>query len=231
MSEIKRQVPNINLAPQEWTNNVLVPATFKKFSRQGAKLLLVFFIVCGLGFASFFVARQIRNSYEEEITATQENSGSLIRKYLFLQERTKELAQLAEWRNELSLSEQFAALSWFFSEKKCFLANAVYYSNLNHLSEKMTTETRANLERAAKIGTDALKILGIWEISLWIPLSGINTTAARNTIFTTLQRDIPDVFKITASNATLFTQENTTSSKGNDRLNVVVVIWNRKVRT
>lgn len=225
---MKAKIPDINLVQQSWTNNVLIPMTFKKFLRQGIILTTQIFFICALGILIYLAAYYVEGSHKGEILSMQKESSDLLQKYQGTQALIDEFERLSEWRSDLTLSEQFAALAWLFNEKKCFIAAATFHASLVGIQEKLSAEIRSNVERSAKLGMNTLKIIGVWDISLRIPVSGINTQAERNNIFTALQKGIADTFHSTTSaNATLFTRE-TPSKNGADRLNVIVVIWNRR---
>ena len=223
------QVPELNLAPQSWADNILIPITFQRFLRQGVKFLLLSLFIIASILILYFAAYNISKNYEDEIMAVQGNSGNFIKRYLFLQENIKELEYLAEWRNKMSLSEQFAALASFFNEKGAFLTNAVHYSGLNYVSDKLSTEIRNSLEKGSKSKINNLNIIGIWEVDVMIPVSEINTMAMRNNIVMALQNNISDAFRAMDCNATLLSPEDLSKvSKGTDKFNFAAVIWNRK---
>ena len=219
-------VPDLNLVPKNWSNNVIIPKVFKRIIKYGMTILLVSAgVIALLSFVSYF-SQSYKDGLLADINQVHNDASRFLNKHHFLQEHIKELELLADWRAKINISEQFAALSSFFVDKNAFLMDVIFRSSLIYVPDKLLADIRANFERVTRTKIDALNVVGIWELSLMMPISELNVAAARNNAISALQNGISSSFSNTDFNATLLSFEN--MSRDFDKFNFIIVICERR---
>jgi hypothetical protein len=225
--DVSHTAPRVNVTSQEWAYNYLIPVTLREFYRRGigfVACLSVFLCLCG---GAYWFTRDTRSNYANKIARLQANTSKYLQEYAGLREYVEEFSQLGEWRNDPDIATQYSAVSSVLVRSNCLLVRAVFHSRVQDMAQKTVEEIGPEVERAAKAPITALPVAGIWELSIRLPVWGMNSSEARKNIVTALQKDAASVFGSTKSLLVLNEdQGNTMNMLRNDNgMNAVLFVW------
>jgi hypothetical protein len=213
----------------EWAHNYLIPITLREFYRKGMGFIagLTFFICfCA---AAYWFAEDMRSSYERNIFGLQNSTARTLRDYAVLKEKSEEFSQLSAWKNNPDVGSQYSAVSSLLVSSNCFLVEAVFHSNTQDLSAKVLEDIRPEAERLTRSTLAALDVVGVWELSFRLPISGVNTNETRKNIVTALQKNAASSFGTTARSLLVLNGEqgqNTMNILRNENsMNAVLLVW------
>ncbi|GHV39708.1 hypothetical protein FACS1894187_19990 [Synergistales bacterium] len=219
------QMPQVNVVPMEWTHNHLIPIALKEFNRKGFAVLASiagFAIICSV---LYWVAGSIRNDYERNIFLLQNNIAKTLAKHTATKDHVQEMSQLANWRSSPDIATQYSAISAILVRNNCYLTQSVFYSGVKDAPEKTLSSIRPEIERITKTKLDSLNVIGVWNLSIRLSMSGLNTNEVRKNIISSLQKDTADSLKPAKSAFILSDEQGQSMLKNDSALNVTFLIW------